>query len=151
MKKAFTLIELLVVIGIIGVLAGLIVPSLSTSQMKARDTKRKSDLKQIQKALELYRQDQFPPKFPTNGNFLKWQSWSTYMSSVPYDPDSTNKTAGSGRISYSYDFDNTNLTFSLCACLENANDTLANGTDCNLPYNARTPCENGVSYTVNEP
>jgi type II secretion system protein G len=132
-KKGFTLIEMLVVIGIIAVLAGLIMPSLGTSQMKARDAKRKSDLKQIQKALEIYRQDQDPVAFPADGSFLNlstsWASGATvYMSTVPSDPDSTSAT----RVNYSYVVDNTTLTYLLCTCLENTIDPApacaANGT-----------------------
>ncbi|MBU0998194.1 type II secretion system GspH family protein [Patescibacteria group bacterium] len=52
MKKGFTLIELLVVISIIGVLAALALVSFGPSQKQARDTQRKSDLKQYQTALE---------------------------------------------------------------------------------------------------
>lgn len=55
-KKAhgFTLIELLVVISIIGALAGLSLVSFSGSQKQARDTIRKSDLKQYQSLLTGY-------------------------------------------------------------------------------------------------
>jgi prepilin-type N-terminal cleavage/methylation domain-containing protein len=53
-KKAFTLLEMLVVVGIIAVLIGLGISSYSTAQKKARDAKRKSDLKAIQNALEQY-------------------------------------------------------------------------------------------------
>ena len=50
----FTLIELLVVIAIIGILASLALVSYTRSQKQARDTRRKSDLKQYQVALENY-------------------------------------------------------------------------------------------------
>lgn len=53
-KNAFTLLEMLVVIGIIGVLVGLATTSYSTAQKKARDAKRKSDLKSVQNCLEQY-------------------------------------------------------------------------------------------------
>lgn len=53
-KKGFTLIELLVVIAIIGLLSTLAVVALGSARQKARDSKRLSDLKQIQTALELY-------------------------------------------------------------------------------------------------
>jgi prepilin-type N-terminal cleavage/methylation domain-containing protein len=56
-QKGFTLIELLVVIAIIGLLATLATVSFSGSTKKARDAKRKSDLIQVQKALELYYDD----------------------------------------------------------------------------------------------
>ena len=51
-KKGFTLIELLVVISIIGVLASLVLVSFTGSQKQARDTERKSDIRQYQLALE---------------------------------------------------------------------------------------------------
>ncbi len=52
MKRGFTLIEILVVIGIIAVLLSLGTASYSSAQKKARDTKRKQDLQDIQNALE---------------------------------------------------------------------------------------------------
>ncbi len=56
-KKGFTLIELLVVIAIIGLLSTLAVVALGSAREKARDSKRLSDLKQTQTALELYYTD----------------------------------------------------------------------------------------------
>jgi prepilin-type N-terminal cleavage/methylation domain-containing protein len=53
-KSGFTLIELLVVISIIGVLAALSFVSFTTSQRQARDSARKSDIKQYQSSLEAY-------------------------------------------------------------------------------------------------
>jgi prepilin-type N-terminal cleavage/methylation domain-containing protein len=53
-RRGFTLIELLVVIAIIGLLASVVLVSLNSARAKARDTKRKADLAQISKALELY-------------------------------------------------------------------------------------------------
>lgn len=50
----FTLIELLVVIAIIGLLASIVLVSLSSARRKARDSRRVGDLRQIQLALELY-------------------------------------------------------------------------------------------------
>lgn len=52
-RGGFTLIELLIVVAIIGLLATLAAVGLSSARMKSRDTKRVTDLKQIQKALEL--------------------------------------------------------------------------------------------------
>ncbi len=56
-SKGFTLVELLVVMSIIGVLAALAVGSFRTAQMRGRDATRKSDLKQISNALELFYAD----------------------------------------------------------------------------------------------
>jgi type II secretion system protein G len=56
-RKAFTLIELLIVIMILGVLAALITGNFFTSLKKGRDSKRKADLEQISRALEMYYED----------------------------------------------------------------------------------------------
>jgi len=53
-KKGFTLLEILVVISIIGILTGLAIFSFEPAQKRARDTQRKSDLKQYQTSLESY-------------------------------------------------------------------------------------------------
>lgn len=53
-KKGFTLIELLVVVAIIGVLATIILSSLSSARARARDANRVSAIKQMQTALEVY-------------------------------------------------------------------------------------------------
>lgn len=55
--KGFTLVELLVVMAILGILAVITLANFSTSQAKARDAQRKSDLKQISIALEAYYAD----------------------------------------------------------------------------------------------
>lgn len=54
MKKGFSLIELLVVISIIGVLVAVAVSSYTNAQIKARDARRRSDMKTIQATMEQY-------------------------------------------------------------------------------------------------
>ncbi|MEK7545515.1 MAG: prepilin-type N-terminal cleavage/methylation domain-containing protein [Patescibacteria group bacterium] len=51
--RGFTLIELLIVIAIIGLTATITIAAVGGARAKARDEKRVTDLKQIQKALEL--------------------------------------------------------------------------------------------------
>ena len=74
-KKGFTLIELLVVVAIIGILSSVVLASLNTARAKARDTKRISDMQQIQTALELYYSNHgdYPPSSP--GGTGCWGNW----------------------------------------------------------------------------
>jgi prepilin-type N-terminal cleavage/methylation domain-containing protein len=53
-QSGFTLIELLVVIAVVATFLTVGLGSFSTAQRKARDTKRKSDIKEIHSALEQY-------------------------------------------------------------------------------------------------
>ena len=54
LARGFTLIELLVVIAIIGLLASLVLASLTTIQARSRDTRRLADMQTVMKALQLH-------------------------------------------------------------------------------------------------
>ncbi len=144
LKKSFTLIELLIVIAILGILSTLFLPNFMAAREKTRDTQRKSDLKQIQKALEMYRQDQNPPRYPNTlpqANTC-WSSGSNcsgniYMNKFPSDPLPNKQ--------YYYQVNNNNLTFSICACLENTADPDGVST-CSICQNTCTKC-----YIVTQP
>ena len=56
-NKGFTLIELLIVIVIIGILSAFLTVNFVGVRERARDSQRKSDLRQVQAALEMYRAD----------------------------------------------------------------------------------------------
>lgn len=56
-RKGFTLIELLVVIAVIGILASLLLPALSSVLEKSKQMKCKANLSNIGKSMVLYKQD----------------------------------------------------------------------------------------------
>jgi prepilin-type N-terminal cleavage/methylation domain-containing protein len=67
--KGFTLIELLVVISLIGLLAALALVSYMGTQKQARDTQRKSDLRQYQNSLEIFANK-------NNGIYISYRSYN---------------------------------------------------------------------------
>lgn len=56
-KNGFTMIELLIVIVIMGILSVVGLRTFTSAQLKARDSKRKSDLRTISDSLEVYYND----------------------------------------------------------------------------------------------
>ncbi len=90
-QKGFTLIELLVVVAIIGVLASIALVSLSEARGKARDAKRKSDIKQISLAMEMIydEEDEYFWTEPDAENRIGLDSemmFSPYLYPLPKDP-----------------------------------------------------------------
>jgi len=155
----FTLIELLVVIAIISGLSAILLPNFMGARERARDTQRKNDLKQIQKALELYKLDLNPPSFPATAVFPSvgncWYNGgsgttcpagtSIYLNKIPSDPNRSPN-------NYSYTSPRSgvdSLTYQLCACLENKADPDADPTltDCSASY----LCTNKKVFVINEP
>ncbi len=82
--RGFTLIELLLIITLIGVLAIAVIALLNPvgQFQKAQDAKRKSDLAQIQRLLELYYNDN--DEYPNSLNF--GANWAGYSQLLPDDP-----------------------------------------------------------------
>ena len=93
--RGFTLIELLVVIAIIALMTGIIVTNLSSSRGKARDTKRISDVGQLQLTLELFydRCRQYPSSLVTTdnagGTCPSGITLGSYISQIPTSPTGT--------------------------------------------------------------
>lgn len=91
-EKGFTLIELLMVIAIIGFVSSVVLISIDSARLKARDARRISDIKQIQNALELYALNN-NGLYPTVSNTYAYLLSSTlvpnYIATVPEDPTRT--------------------------------------------------------------
>ncbi len=84
----FTLIELLIVVAILGVLGTLFVTTFPASQRRARDARRRSDIRQYQTALEKYAN--FAGTYiNSNGNMVA-QCPTMSLTNCPDDPLASN-------------------------------------------------------------
>jgi prepilin-type N-terminal cleavage/methylation domain-containing protein len=123
LKKGFTLIEMLIVVAIIGILASVVVIGIGPAQQRARDSRRASDLKQIQTSIELYYNKN--GAYPTGGTDGE-MSWADFTAAIvaanigvnklPTDPVSAN--------TYEYGAAGNGTTYVLKATLEQVNDNL---------------------------
>ncbi|MBX4205783.1 prepilin-type N-terminal cleavage/methylation domain-containing protein, partial [Candidatus Microgenomates bacterium] len=146
----FTLVELLVVISIIGVLATVMLGGFYSTQVRGRDSQRKSNIKELANALELYLNDYGAyPAANGSGQImgcvdgLSVCTWGTssftdgktvYFKQLPKDPVSTS--------SYYYRIVDspTNKKYQLYARLENSQDKDCIGGDCANPPSSLPMC-----------
>ncbi len=151
-KKGFTLIELIIVMIILGILLGSILGNFFTSLKKERDARRKLDLQQVQKALELYYQDKnaYPTSLTFGSSLTDSVSGKVYMQSVPNDPQNS-----SGSCNYYYSSPDTgHTTYFLYSYIENTLDTgqgvrqSGYGNNCGSSCN---PCRFAVSSSNTAP
>jgi general secretion pathway protein G len=128
LKRGFTLIEMLLVICILGILAALISGNFINSLKKGRDARRKADLGNIQRALEMYYEDNKTYAVDLTKTNLCLPSFEdctkkAYMLNIPTDPSTKS----------SYDYSNIHDTdYKICANLENNKDSQCTivGSDC---------------------
>jgi type II secretion system protein G len=153
--NGFTLIELLVVIGIIGVLTGAVIIALNPGARiaQSRDGVRKSDLHQIQSALELYRSDKGRYPDPTTGEFPacghQFDDNPTpptlpviYMRTVPCDSRNV------APYVYKYALDDNG--YDLTACLETITDPQRDSSN-NPTGSSSCDGTSNWSYTLHNP
>lgn len=123
--QGFTLIEILIVIAIIGMIVGLLLPNFNQLRQESRDQSRKTGVKALVEALELYKLKQNPPSYPESIPGLnEGTSWvdddgvTTYLNQTPVDPlYDTNE----DKFKYIYVRTSTQ-TYYVGVCLEDASD-----------------------------
>ena len=121
-QGGFTLLELLIVIVIIGILALLIIPNITSAPKKARDTKRKTDVTTVRKGLEEYFVNN--NVYPATLNDLTVGS-APIIATLPTDP----KNGSPAQYVYTYapaPSGGPYTSYTLDACLENDQDNGAN-------------------------
>ena len=157
--KAFTLIELLVAMGIIAVLVGMAAFNFNQARIRARDIQRKSDLSQLQKALELYKND-------NNGNYPDATGFQDTLKAAGYTKTIFNDPRDEWATYYYVPevVDGVSKYY-LMTCLENTTDqtktadTEANRTNICIKFRNPASClcganaadSSGVMYTLSQP
>lgn len=145
----FTLIELLIVVAIIGILATLLMANFIGVRQRARDAQRKSDIRQIQSALELYRSDigNYPVSLSSCGSSLTGGTpVNTYMQKIPCDPSGSSY-YNSGNYYYVSGGATPPTTYTIGGCLENTADSQGVNTN---PGGSGT-CSSTWYFVVNNP
>lgn len=132
LRKGFTLIEMLIVIAIIGILASIVLVGLGPIQRQGRDSRRQTDLRQVQNALELYfnRCSHYPGTAscgPATGGAVSWSALSQALtgatigvSQIPNDPSSDGGSIANRN--YRYATDSVGSSYVLQAVLEDRNN-----------------------------
>jgi type II secretion system protein G len=152
-QLGFTLLEMTVVLAIMGILASAAVGAYLASQKKGRDAGRKSDLAQLERALEAYTSDHglYPAAIgsriascgaPNYDGACGWgaefrdKNGTVYMKQLPRDP--------AAQQIYVYLASTDRKKYQLFALLENQNDpSIANYTY--ICSTSSVTCNYGVS------
>lgn len=139
----FTLIELLVVITVIGLLSSMVLVGLQGVRAQGRDTRRVSDMRNMQNALELYFNRY--SYYPATG----WASLGTALANVdvkklPIDP------LNRAPYIYAYVLGSNQLHYVLKAVLEDANSSALRDSlnDTQMPTGVSTPGCAAPSYCI---
>jgi len=131
-NTGFTLIEVLILVLVVAVMITMAIgPSLTSSFYRARDSRRKADLKKTANLLEDYYNDysSYPPA-------LFWgEDFPPYVNQLPKDP------RGTGAYGYNYQTDPVSgQFFAVFAILENADDPDISASGCS------SGCGPGLNY-----
>lgn len=156
-RHGFTLIELLVVIAIIAGIIGFVFPNFLSARERARDTKKKAELRELKNALRLYYNDyRTYPGPTTSGLYINGcgtgsppstqcgtsfdGNGTTYMRAIP---DFNGASLGYG---FNYCSTGGGDDFRIKVVLENQSDTDAAASQSRCPPPAATCLMSYLSY-----
>lgn len=111
-SHGFSLLELLVVVSIIGIIISMLAVSFGTAQIKARDSKRRTDMKALQNAFEQY----YAQNTGYDANCTTMQTSEFLPAGAPTDP----------LTGVAYTCTSAATTYCVCAMLEEAGKGNAN-------------------------
>ena len=132
-KRAFTLVEILVVIAIVGVIISAGFVAFGNIQVRSRDTKRLSDIKEIQNALEKYYrfEGNYPTSLMSGEALIGAKTSTTYLALVPNAPETIDGDCPSSSATYNYRSDGEH--FALDYCLSDNKQSINSGEQCLTP------------------
>jgi uncharacterized protein (TIGR02145 family)/prepilin-type N-terminal cleavage/methylation domain-containing protein len=138
-NQGFTLIELLTVIFIIALLATAVIFSVTSSRKAGRDTKRVSDVNQIQIALENYNrvEGRYPVTLTTGQPLIGPSGGVVYMNKIPQNPPYD--TTDCAFSNYEYVYNEEEKSYQLFFCLEDQTSDLSPGLKVAKPTGITSP------------
>src|SRR5688500_15617836 len=103
-RAGFTLIEILIVVVILGILAAIVVPELSSASRQAREGVLKDDLRFMREQITRYmiQHDDDPPGYPAGGDITQTPDQSHFISQMTRFTDGVGNTAGAYSSQYRY-------------------------------------------------
>ncbi|MBI3638524.1 type II secretion system protein [Candidatus Wolfebacteria bacterium] len=123
-NSGFTLIEILIVVAIIATLASVVLVGLGSFRGRGRDTRRISDLRQIQSALELYyAKNQTYPDFPVNFSDPSTSGWLAFSNALITAGIGVSNLSNDPLKSQSYAYGTNGQSYVLGAKLEDENSS----------------------------
>jgi general secretion pathway protein G len=141
-NKGFTLLELLIVITIISIIISIASANYSLAQKRTRDTRRISDMKEVQNAFEQYYGD-MGGTYPATCSI----DLTKYLpSGWPTDPRNVDPWPSTPETKYTYDFSNSHClatSYCFCAHLEGGG-----GNSSSIPADAACVFGSGSYYCI---
>ncbi len=130
-KKAYTLTEIVLAVMIIGLIFSIVSVSLSEIRRSSRDTRRISDIAQIQLALEEYYRDEgfYPESLNLGENLIGSTTNRIYMIKIPQNPQPAATNCDPNNYQYTKDGESYQIKF----CLEKNIDEYNAGQNCLSP------------------